>query len=128
MKTMIALSMLMVFACATPAGTLRTSTESFAGAWHGVLAKGEVRSPADFRFSAGEGSYRGFYWGAALTPIPLAHVQLGQSVHFEIPQMGVFDGTSDGETIEGSFRDSTGEGSFTLAKQLDGDDPRNVTF
>ena len=58
----------------------------------------------------------------------MSNVQLGRSVHFEIPQMGVFDGTSSGETMEGTFRDATGQGSFTLAKELDPEDPRNAVF
>ena len=91
-----------------------------------MLAKGEARSPADFRFSASESGYQGFYWGRALTPIALSNVQLGPSVHFEIPEMGVFDGTSSGETMEGMFRDGNGQGSFKLEKQLDWDDPQSA--
>jgi len=53
-------------------------------------------------------------------------VHLGRSVHFEIPQLGVFDGISSGETMEGTFRDGSSEGSFRLEKQLDWDDPRNA--
>ena len=87
--------------------------------------KGEASSPADFRFSTGEGGYQGFFWGRTLTPIALRNLQLSHSVHFEIPQMAVFDGTANGETMEGTFRDGTGEGSFRLEKQLDWDDPRN---
>lgn len=93
---------------------MRSSAESFARPWRGVLAKGEALSPADFRFFGSEGGYQGIFWGRALTPIALSDVQLGRSVHFEIPQMGVFDGTSSGETMEGRFRDGTGGGSFTL--------------
>jgi hypothetical protein len=125
MKKMIALSMLVLSACASPSGAMRSSAESFAGPWRGVLMKGETRSPADFRFSASEAGYQGFFWGRALTPVPLSNVQLGRSVHFEIPEMGIFDGTSSGETMEGTFRDGAGEGSFRLEKQLDSDDPRN---
>jgi hypothetical protein len=105
---------------------MRSSAESFAGPWHGVLAKGEARSPADFRFSTSERGYQGFYWGRALTPIALSNVRLGASVHFEIPEMGVFDGTASSETMEGRFRDGSGEGSFKLEKELDWDDPRNA--
>jgi len=126
MKKMIALSTLVLSACAGPSGALRSSAGSFAGPWHGVLAKGEARSPADFRFSASESGYQGFYWGRALTPIALSNVQLGPSVHFEIPEMGVFDGTSSGETMEGMFRDGNGQGSFKLEKQLDWDDPQSA--
>jgi len=125
MKTMIAWSMVILSACAAAAGSMRSSSQSFAGPWHGLLVKGEARSPADFHFSSGQQGDQGFFWGRSLTPVPLEAVKLGSSVHFEIPQMGVFDGTSDGETMEGTFRDGTGEGSFKLEKQLEWDDPRN---
>jgi hypothetical protein len=126
MKKMIALSMLVLSACAGPSANMRSPAGAFAGPWHGVLAKGEARSSLDFRFSATEGGYQGFYWGRALTPIVLSDLHLGHSVHFEIPQIGVFDGISSGETMEGTFRDGSGEGSFRLEKQLDWDDPRNA--
>ena len=51
---------------------------------------------------------------------------LRRAVHFEIPQMGIFDGTADGESMQGTFRDDTGEGSFRLEKQIDWDDPINA--
>src|SRR5438552_2133424 len=105
MKKMTVLSMLVLSACASPAGARRNSAQSFAGPWRGVLSKGETRSPADFRFSASESGYQGFFWGRALAPVALSNVQLGRAVHFEIPQVGVFDGTSSGEMMEGTFRD-----------------------
>jgi hypothetical protein len=123
---MIALSMLVLSACAGPSANTRSPAGEFAGPWHGVLSRGEARSPADFRFSASDGGYQGFFWGQALTPIVLSEVHLGRSVHFEVPQGGVFDGISSGETMEGTFRDATGGGSFRLEKQLDWDDPRNA--
>lgn len=126
MKKMIALSMLVFSACAGPWGAVRSPAESFAGPWHGVLVKGLARSAADFRFSPSESGYQGFFWGRALTPVALSNVQLGRSVHFEIPQMGVFDGVSSGETMEGTFHDGDGEGSFRLEKQRDWDDARDA--
>ncbi len=123
MNKTIWLSLVVLSACAGPSAGMRGSAESFAGPWHGVLAKGEARSPADFSFSASEGVYQGFFWGRTLTPIALRNVRLGPSVHFEIPEMGVFDGTSNGEAMEGAFRDGTGEGSFKLEKEPDWADP-----
>ncbi len=126
MNKMIALSMLVLSACATASGGTRSSMESPAGPWRGTLMKGDARSEADFRFSEGASGWQGLYWGRGLTPIALKNVQLGHSVHFEIPQMGIFDGTSSGETMEGEFRDESGEGTFRLEKELDWDDPRNA--
>jgi hypothetical protein len=134
MNKIMALSMLLLSACATASGSARDSMESAAGPWRGILTKGEARSEADFRFSEGTGGWQGFYLGRGLMPIALKNVQLGRSVHFEVPQMGIFDGTSSGETMEGEFRDESGQGTFRLEKELDWahlaqpaqDDPRNA--
>jgi hypothetical protein len=91
-----------------------------------VLVKGDMTTAADFQFAATEGGYRGSYWGRALTPIPLSNGELGHSIHFEIPKVAAFDGTIRGETIEGTFSDGNGGGSFRLEKQPDQDDPRYV--
>jgi len=118
MKKLIALSLLVASACAGPAAALgrRTSAESIVGQWRGVLVKGDMRTPADFQFAATEGGIRGSYWGRALTPIALTNLELGHSIHFEIPQIAAFDGTLSGETIEGRFTDGNGGGSFLLEK------------
>jgi len=125
MNRMIVLSMLVLSACAGASGAMRNSAESFAGPWHGVLEKGGARSAADFRFSRNGG---GSFWGRELTPIALSNVRLGDSVHFEIPDLGVFDGTSSGDAIEGTFHDANGGGSFRIEKEVDQDDPRYTMF
>ena len=125
MNKMIALSMLTLSACAAASEATRTGAlQSPVGAWRGTLMKGNARSEADFRFSEAANGWRGFYWGRGLTPIALRNVQLGRFVHFEVPQMGIFDGTSSGETMEGEFKDENGGGTFRLEKELDWDDPR----
>jgi hypothetical protein len=126
MKNLIAWSLLLASACAGPSAVLgqRTSADSIVGQWRGVLVKGDLRTPADFQFAATEGGYRGSYWGRALTPIALSNVELGRSIHFEIPKVAAFDGTIKGETIEGTFSDGNGGGSFRLEKQPDSNDPR----
>jgi hypothetical protein len=126
MKKLIALSLLVASACAGPSTALGRSSSagSIVGQWRGVLVKGDVRTPADFQFAATEGGYRGSYWGRTLTPIALSNVELGHSIHFEIPQSAAFDGTIKDETIEGTFSDGNGGGSFRLEKQPDWDDPR----
>jgi hypothetical protein len=126
MRKLIALSLLAASACAGPSTALGRSTSagSIVGQWRGVLVKGDLRTPADFQFAAREGGYRGSYWGRALTPIPLSNVELGHSIHFEIPQIAVFDGAIRSEAIVGTFSDGNGGGSFRLEKQPDWDDPR----
>lgn len=127
MKTTIA--MLVLTACAAPAAMTRSSLPSFAGPWEGMVSKGGSRAPAEFRFAPREDGYTGFFWGRTLTPIELSNVQLGRSVHFEVPELGVFDGTADGDSMEGTFRDGTsGEGSFRLEKRPDPQDPLSVMF
>jgi hypothetical protein len=123
MKKLIALSLLVASACAGPSASLgqKASAESIVGQWRGVLVKGDMRTAADFQFAATEGGYRGSYWGRALTSIPLSNVELGHSIHFEIPQIAAFDGTIRGETIEGTFSDGNGGGSFRLEKLPDPD-------
>ena len=93
-----------------------------------MLTKGDFRAKAEFDFQRRLDGYTGFFWGRSLTPIEMSNVQLGRSVHFEVPELGVFDGTDDGEIIEGTFRDGTGQGSFRLEKQPDPHDPLNVWF
>jgi len=126
MKKLIALSLLVASACAGPSTALgrSTSAESIVGQWHGVLVKGDMRTPADFQFAAIGGGYRGSYWSRALTPIALSNVELRDSIHFEIPQTAAFDGRIKGEAIEGTFSDGNGGGSFRLEKQPGWDDPR----
>ena len=126
MKTMIVLSMLMVAACAAPAGSMRSTSESYTGSWRGELVRGQVRTPAEVRLSEREGSVQGEFWGHALMPVALTGLQLGRNVHFEVPEMGTFDGTAAGDVIAGTFHDGAGEGSFTLEKHIDWDDPRNA--
>jgi len=128
MKKLIISSLLSLCACASASGALGgpAAADSIAGPWRGVLVKGEARSVADFRFEVGKEGYRGSYWGRALMPLALTNLTVGKTVHFEISNLGVFDGTLGDETIEGTFRDEMGEGSFKLVKELDWDDPRNV--
>ncbi len=124
MNRMIALSALVLSACAMNSKAMRAQ-EDFDGPWQGVLVKGQLHSRVDFRFSASEGGYQGFYWGSSLTPVALKDLRLGSAVHFEVPQLGVFDGTSSGETIEGTFSDGSGDGSFRLEKDPHLNDPVN---
>lgn len=125
MKKMIAMAMLVLPACAAPWGSTRAAADPFAGSWHGVVARGGFRGTADFQFAPDGAGYRGVFWGPAVA-VPLSNVQLGRAVHFEGAEIGIFDGTSDGNTIEGTFHDAAGAGTFRLDKQLDWDDPVNA--
>jgi len=112
------LALLSIFACA---GVSRASADdALSGQWQGVVRKGMLESLVYFDFSRTDTGYRGNYWGRAPigSPVSLSGIELGHSVRFEVPRMGVFEGEIVGETIEGTFHDAEGAGSFRLEKQL----------
>ena len=115
-KTMMVALLGAVCACA---GLSRTGNDALSGTWRGVVRKGALESVVLFQFSRMESGYQGNYWGTPplSTPIPLARVELGHSVLFEVPQVGVFHGELAGETMQGTFEDAQGPGSFYLQKQ-----------
>src|SRR5438128_1246147 len=93
------------------------------GTWRGVVREGLVESVVWFDVTRPDARYRGNYWGMAppRERVALTGVELGHSVRFEVPRMGVFEGEIAGETMEGTFVDAQGAGSFQLAKQQDWD-------
>ena len=105
-----------VCACA---GLPRASDDALSGTWRGVVRKGALESVVVFQFSRMESGYRGNYWGMPplTAPIPLTGIELGHSVRFEVPRVGVFHGEIGGEAIDGTFEDAQGPGSFHLEKQ-----------
>jgi len=118
MKKWTMFALLSTFACA---GVSRASADdALSGPWQGVVRKGMLENVVYFDFSRTDTGYRGNYWGRAPigTPVSLSGIELGHSVRFEVPQMGVFDGEIAGETMEGTFHDAEGAGSFRLEKQL----------
>ena len=116
MKRMM-IGLLSLCACA---GVSRASAnDALSGTWRGVVRKGAMESVVLFEFSRTGTGYRGIYWGTAPLglPVPLAGVEFGHSVRFEVPKMAVFDGEIAGDTMEGTFDDGQGPGSFRLEKQ-----------
>jgi hypothetical protein len=132
MKNLILCSALLLCACAASSRTLRDRAEPIAGEWKGVLVKGDTRTLTDIQFAGSE--TRATFWGSEITPIPPESVDPhpalaaahGRAIHFEVPRGGTFDGVVDGETMEGTFTDATGSGTFRLEKQPAWDDPRNT--
>jgi len=121
MKKQMLIALLSVCACATLSRS--SGNDALSGTWRGVVRKGLVESVVWFDFTRTDAGYRGNYWGMAPPGerVALAGVELGHSVRFEVPRMGVFEGEIAGETMEGTFVDAQGAGSFQLAKQLDWD-------
>jgi hypothetical protein len=109
--------------CACASLSRASANDALSGTWRGAVRKGLVESVVWFDFSRTDAGYRGNYWGLAPpgVRVPLTGVELGHSVRFEVPRMGVFEGEIAGETMEGTFEDAQGAGSFRLEKQPDWD-------
>jgi hypothetical protein len=131
MKNLMLCSALLLSACAASSKTLREGNGPIAGEWKGVLVKGDTRTVTEIEFAGREP--RVTFWGSETMPIPpegvgrpLTAVAHGRAVHFEVPRAGTFDGVVDGETMEGTFTDASGSGTFRLEKEPAGDDLRNA--
>lgn len=131
MKNIMFCSALLLSACAASSQTLREANHPVAGEWKGVLVKGDARTPTEIEFSGREP--RVTFWGSETMPIapegvrsPEAALARGRAIHFEVPRAGTFDGVVDGETMEGTFTDATGSGTFRLEKEPTADDLRNA--
>jgi hypothetical protein len=125
MKPALMIVLLSVCGCANVShGGLRG--DALSGTWRGVVRQGLLESVVVMEFSRAGDGYRGKFWGGAPVgaPVSLTGIELGHSVRFEVPRLGVFDGDIKGEVIEGTFDDIQGNGSFRLEKQLEWDDPR----
>lgn len=134
MKKTAIWALLALCGCATSSGAMGRQGDSLVGSWRGVLVKGLVRSPVNFEFAGGGGAYTGTWWSPpALESVALANVhlaspplassgalggvQLGSTIHFEIPRQAVFEGNVRGDVVEGTFRDQDGAGTFRLEKE-----------
>ena len=131
MKNLMLCSALLLSACAASSQTLREVKEPIAGEWKGVLTRGDTRTVTEIEFSGREP--RVTFWGSETMPIPPEGVRRpetplanGRAIHFEVPRAGTFDGVVDGETMEGTFTDASGSGTFRLEKEPGGDDLRNA--
>jgi hypothetical protein len=122
MKKILFVVLAAALACAHVTGA--SHEDELAGRWRGVLTKGDDTNVVQFDFQRVGDGYRGNYWTAALTgdPVPLSDIHANPGVHFKAGQVGVFDGRLHGETIDGTFVDGIGSGSFTMEKLPDFDD------
>ena len=109
-KRVMTIVFLSVCACANVSrGAPRD--DALSGTWRGVVRKGLLESVVLMEFSRAGSGYRGKFWGTTPVgaPVPLAGIELGHSVRFEVPRLGVFDGDIRGEVIEGTFEDLSGD-------------------
>jgi len=112
-----------VLATATACAHFTSREDPLAGRWRGVLHKGVMTNLVQFDFTRRGDGYRGNYWSPAPTgdPVPLSDIRVEPGVHFRVGSIGIFDGTLHGDTIEGTFNDGQGSGSFTMEKWPDFD-------
>ena len=123
MKRMIVGFVLAVSACGHVARA--SSEDTLSGRWRGVLMKGVMTNVVQLEIARNGAGYEGKYWGAAPvgSPMALTEIQDRPRVHFRIGTVGEFEGAINGGTIEGTFEDGQGSGSFTFEKQPQWDDP-----
>ena len=91
-KRVMTIVLLSVCACANVSrGAPRD--DALSGTWRGVVRKGLLESVVLMEFSRAGSGYRGKFWGAAPVgaPVPLAGIELGHSVRFEVPRVGDAD-------------------------------------
>jgi len=112
----------LVLAAAVVAAPAFAQDNQPAGRWDGVLVRDGAQAPISVDLREDDGIWRGrLELDGASSPLDGLRVA-GNSVHFEQPRQGVFDGTVSGDSITGSISasDSKGadsKGSFTLSRE-----------
>jgi hypothetical protein len=105
-----------LLAMAGLAGPAFAQTDELAGRWDGTLVRNGVEKSIALRLSESQDIWRGMLQidGSAT---PLDGVRVAQnSVHFELPGQGVFDGTFSGGSMTGSVSGSGTTGTFALTR------------
>jgi hypothetical protein len=88
-----------------------------AGRWDGFLVRDGAQAPISVNLLEDDGIWRGrLEVDGASSPLDSLSVA-GNSVHFELPGQGVFDGTFSGDSMTGSVLASGSNGSFTLSRE-----------
>jgi hypothetical protein len=122
MKSLKSWSALVVIAGAFLALPAMARGANPSGEWQGFLLQNGERAAVDINLFEGSkwnsGWTGSFHSGA--TVVPLDHVQVtSSSVHFEVPGIGVFDGSVAGDTIEGAVSGAASGASFELLRKPD---------
>ncbi|MFL5311588.1 MAG: hypothetical protein ACJ79H_14150 [Myxococcales bacterium] len=85
-----------------------------AGRWDGILKTNDVQKPIALSLAEDRDIWRGrLQVDGASSPLQALSVT-ENSVHFELPGQGVFDGTFSGASMKGSVSGSGSVGSFLL--------------
>lgn len=108
-----------VLAAALLAAPAFAHSQPPAGHWDGILERNGAREPIAINLAVDSGTWRGrFEADGASSQLESLSVT-GNSVHFEVPGAGVFDGTVAGDSMAGSVSGASAAGSFSLAREAD---------
>jgi hypothetical protein len=106
-----------LLAAAIVAAPAFARNDSPAGQWDGVLERNGVRTPVTVQLAQKGGLWSGtIEVDGASSPADSVRV-IGNSVHFELPGQGVFDGTVSGDSMTGAVSGSGRPGSFALTRE-----------
>jgi hypothetical protein len=96
-------------------------TDAPDGQWDGVVVRNGAQAPVSLRLSERNDMWRGrFQVDGASSPLDSVRVT-GNTVHFEVPGQGAFDGTFSGDSMTGAVSGSERPGSFTLTREKPAD-------
>ena len=106
-----------VLAAALVAAPAFAQSQPPAGHWDGILERNGAREPIAINLAVDSCTWRGrFEADGASSQLESLSVT-GNSVHFEVPGQGVFDGTFSADSMTGSVAASASKGSFRLARE-----------
>lgn len=104
------------------------ASDALAGHWRGAYGSGPAETVIELQFDPGASGYRGHFWSAvpAGTSLPVTAVDVGPSIRFAVPPLGIFEGDLHGDVLEGKFSGERLSGPFKLRKEPTPDDFRFV--
>jgi hypothetical protein len=106
-----------VLAAAVVAAPAFAQNNQPAGRWDGVLVRDGAKAPISVDLREDDGIWRGrLELDGASSPLDSLRIA-GNSVEFELPRQGVFEGTVSGDSLTGSVSASDSKGSFTLSRE-----------
>ncbi len=106
-----------VLAAALVAAPASAQNQPPAGHWDGILERDGAREAIAINLAKDSGTWRGRFEADGASSRLESLSVTGNSVHFELPGQGVFDGTFSGDSMTGSVAGSGSKGSFTLTRE-----------
>ena len=115
MRIPLLIGSIVLFAACAGASPRPYSDEGVAGRWQGVLLRNGLRAPMSVELSAQDRDWRGRF-SAGDNSVPLQDLRVTtNSVHFELPGEGTFEGAVAGDSMAGSISGGA-TGSFALKR------------